>query len=289
MSWNDEEEFLRAHLVGVVLNLKSSPERYKNFMCRACQLPFGITRLEAKDGKNLSEDFKDLLVDERVYGRHYGGKFPSSGTIGCYLSHRLAWKKMVQHAIPWMLVFEDDVKFCPNLLSRILYELLTRYKDSIDICNFSLRGAGMPLKVGEVLTHHLCVYGRDVYCAGAYLLNLKSAKQLFKYSFPMQFQIDDYYTQTWRWNLVFTGVEPRIACHDDHVLSDIKERGGRQFRKICYSSKLVHTFVYGGLACLSIVLREYLNMRRLIVALKRYAKVRIFSKKNFICDLGKIY
>ncbi|ETZ04553.1 glycosyltransferase family 25 protein [Holospora undulata] len=273
MSWNDDE-FLRSHLVGVVLNLRRSPKRYESFMRLACELPFEVNRLEAKDGKDLSEDFKDLFVDERGYGWHYGGKFPSSGTIGCYLSHRLAWEKMVQHAIPWMVVFEDDITFCPKLLSKVLCELLIQYKDHVDICSFSLRGKGMPLKVGKVLTHRLCVYGRDVYCAGAYLLNLKSAKQLFKYSFPMQFQIDDYYTQTWRWNLVFTGLEPRVACHDDHVLSDIKERGGRQFRKIFYSSKIIHNLVYGSSVCVSILLREYLNMRRLMAALRKYISIR---------------
>ncbi|ETZ07024.1 glycosyltransferase family 25 (LPS biosynthesis protein) [Holospora obtusa F1] len=271
MSWNDEKS-LKGILSGVVLNLSCNSRRYKEFMSYAVELPFKIDRLEAQDGNMLSSPVQEALVDSRVYARHYAGKFPSSGTIGCYLTHRFAWEYMIKQELPWMIVFEDDILFCPKKLSQAVFGILDKYKNHVDICSFALRGNGIPLSVGSVLEHNLCVYGREVYCAGAYLLNLKSAQQLLKYSLPMQFQLDDYYTQTWRWNLVFTGLEPRIAHHHDHGESDIKARGGRQFRKIHYSSKILQILSYGVSCCISAILREFLNLRRFKSALSNYVK-----------------
>ncbi|PPE03346.1 glycosyltransferase family 25 protein [Holospora curviuscula] len=278
MCWN-KEEFLKKNLVGTVLNLKCNPQRYASFLVSASRLPFKVIRLEAQDGAMLSEADQASLVDERIYARYYGGKFPSQGTIGCYLTHYLAWKSMVDQSIPWMIIFEDDVIFCPETLTQALYEILTQYKKRIDICSFALRGKGIPFSIGKVLTHRLCAYGRDVYCAGAYLLNLKSARQLLHDSFPMQFQVDDYYTQTWRWNLLFTGIEPRIVHHNDAMVSEVKARGGRHFRKVHYSFPLRYTFVYGIAALRSIILREYFNLRRLFRALSYCIKVRL--KANY--------
>ena len=276
MSWN-REEFFKKNLLGTVLNLQCNPQRYAYFLKSASELPFEVRRLEAQDGAMLSEMTRASLVDERTYGQYYGGKFPSFGTMGCYLSHHLAWKKMVEHAIPWMIIFEDDVSFCPHTLAQVLYEILTKHETRVDLCSFALRGKGMPFKIGQILNYDLCVYGREVYCAGAYLLNLKSAHQLLKHSLPMQFQLDDYYTQSWRWNLMFTGIEPRIVQHNDEEVSQIKARGGRQFRKRCYPSKITHKLVYGIAALESIILREYLNLRRLLRALNNYIKVRLGS------------
>ena len=276
MSWN-KEEFLKKNLLGTVLNLKCNPERYAYFLKSAAELPFEVHRLEAQDGFMLSEMTQASLVDERTYGQYYGGKFPSFGTIGCYVSHRLAWQTMLDHGVPWMIIFEDDVNFSASTLVQVLYEILTQYKTRVDLCSFALRGNGIPFKVGQILNYNLCVYGREVYCAGAYLLNLKSAHQLLKHSLPMQFQLDDYYTQSWRWDMRFTGIEPRIVQHNDEETSQIKARGGRQFRKKCYTFKITHQLLYGVAALKSIILREYLNLRRLLRALNQYIKVRLAS------------
>lgn len=276
MSWK-VDAFLRENLCGVVINLDNSPKRYKHFCKNASDLPFLVSRISAQDGEMISEEFQSKIVDSVAYGAFYGGKFPGSGTIGCYLSHRMAWEKMVHTSIPWMIIFEDDVSFCSKTLTEVLYGFLTHYGNCIDLCSFALRGSGMPLPLGSIDEYRLCTYGRDIYCAGAYILNLKSAKCLLEDSLPMKFQLDDYYTQCWRWGVVFAGVEPRIVYHRDEELSDIKARGRRQFRKTQYISKVLQKCVYAVLAFWSIIFREMYNIRRLLWAIKQYI---IFHFRN---------
>jgi glycosyl transferase family 25 len=272
--------FLRQHLSGVVLNLDQNPQRYERFNTLAHQLPFSVTRISAQDGFLLSEEMQHASVDTSAYKRFYGGKFPGPGTIGCYLSHRMAWKHMVDGKISWMVIFEDDVTFCPYVLSSILHKILTQYAEDIDICSLALRGYGLPLTIRPLPHHRVCVYGRDIYCAGAYVLNLKAATAFLKDSLPMAFQIDDYYTQSWRWNLVFSGIEPRIVSHLDEAVSDIKLRGRRQFRKMQYTWAIFHQIMYGYYALVSIILREYYNTRRLIFSLRQHLKFRWFKKQK---------
>lgn len=272
--------FLKKHLSGVVLNLDQNPGRYERFNTLAQHLPFPVTRIAAQDGLALSEEMQRTVVDTSAYKKFYGGKFPGPGTIGCYLSHRMAWKKIVECKTPWMVIFEDDVTFCPHLLSKLLHTILTQYANDIDVCSMALRGHGIPLTIRSLDHHRLCVYGRDIYCAGAYLLNLKAAKAFLQDSLPMAFQIDDYYTQSWRWNVVFSGIEPRIASHLDEEVSDIKLRGRRQFRKMHYARPIFHHIVYGYYTLISIVLREYYNTRRLIVSLRNYLYFFWFKKQK---------
>ena len=274
------EAFLRQHLSGAVLNLDKNPARYERFNALADRLPFSVTRIAAQDGLTLSEEDQHNIVDTLAYKRFYSGKFPGAGTIGCYISHRMAWAFMVERQLPWMIIFEDDVTFCPNALSNILYTLLTQHPHDIDICSLALRGHGLPLTIGKLDQHRLCVYGREIYCAGAYLLNLRAATALLKDSLPMAFQIDDYYTQSWRWNLVFSGIEPRIIAHLDNEASDIKLRGRRQFRKSQYSRPLFHYMVYSYYALISIILREYYNTKRLAFGVYQYLQFWMLKRQK---------
>ena len=88
----------------------------------------------------------------------------------------------------------------------------------------------------------------------------------------MRFQVDNYYTQTWIWNLLFIGTEPRIVHHKDAMLSEARVR--QHFSYLHYSFSLMYKFVY-GIAALRIVFREYINLRRLIRALSYYEEVRL--------------
>ena len=272
--------FLKQHLSGTVLNLDQNPKRYKQFNTLAQQLPFPVTRISGKDGLTLSEEMQRTIVDTNAYKRFYGGKFPGPGTIGCYLSHRMAWSHMVDRKLPWMVIFEDDVTFCPHMLSKMLHKILVQHANDIDICSIALRGSGLPLTIKSLDPYRLCVYGRDIYCAGVYLLNLKAATAFLKDSLPMAFQIDDYYTQSWRWNLVFSGLEPRIAFHLDEEVSDIKIRGRRQFRKMQYTWALFHHIVYGWYTLISIVLRECYNTRRFFFSLRQYVQFSLSKKQK---------
>ncbi len=57
-------------------------------------------------------------------GLNYQDNSLTMGELGCFMSHYLLWKKIIDDDLPYMLIFEDDVIVSPNIVQFI---------DNIDI------------------------------------------------------------------------------------------------------------------------------------------------------------
>jgi GR25 family glycosyltransferase involved in LPS biosynthesis len=51
------------------------------------------------------------------------------GEIGCFLSHRRIWQKMVDESIPQLLILEDDIEMLPNFDQSLQHAVETTPKD----------------------------------------------------------------------------------------------------------------------------------------------------------------
>jgi len=82
--------------------------------------------LNAVDGQSLTETQMMELCDmEQVR------KFPTwltSGAIGCALSHRLAYERMINENLPYALILEDDIELPKDIL-KVLMALETAVKN----------------------------------------------------------------------------------------------------------------------------------------------------------------
>jgi len=93
-----------------VVNLKKDREK-KEFIIALCK-KYGlqIEFIDAVDGRNLSRaNILDVYSKEEAIKNI--GRELSSGEIGCALSHKKIYKKMLDENINQALILEDDVEF----------------------------------------------------------------------------------------------------------------------------------------------------------------------------------
>ncbi len=88
-----------------VINLDRSPERLEHFHRQAANggLDLDFQRISAVDGSRL-----DKLTKDRLLSIGSGYQRPSTGQMGCYLSHRKAWTILLNDGFDCGFIAEDD-------------------------------------------------------------------------------------------------------------------------------------------------------------------------------------
>lgn len=101
-----------------IINLPKSVDR-REYMENLC-LENGLepTIIEAVDGKTLSQNLISTVCNQQKAKQNMGREL-MLGEIGCALSHKKIYQKMVDEDIDIALVLEDDVRFEP-LLNKVL-------------------------------------------------------------------------------------------------------------------------------------------------------------------------
>lgn len=236
-----EHAALRPNSVGFfVINLDRSTDRWKSIQKHLTSFDLSVTRVSGIYGKQaptLRDDPK--IVDLERYRMYTKGKEPGLGEIGCYLSHRKALVAFLASDYEYGVIVEDDVSFTPDI-AQIIQDLLDRTQ-LWDVCTFELHPlqSGWPLSVVTLSSQRkLCVYLKEAWRAGAYLVNRWAAKQLIEKSLPMCLPWDMYYMRFWEFqrcdnnvqtkdSMKFVGIEPRCAFQTFGD-SEIEAAGPRQ-------------------------------------------------------------
>ena len=92
-----------------IIHLERASDRRENVERLVDSLAMPTTIISAADGRLLSDGDKDQHVRRQIFLPRY--PFPlNTGEIACFLSHRLAWSKIVDDHVDAGLVLEDDVK-----------------------------------------------------------------------------------------------------------------------------------------------------------------------------------
>ncbi len=93
-----------------VVNLESQPERRRFMESQLAALPdgFRIEWIRAVDGRALSETEIRADYDPAIAVRTTGRPL-NRGEIGCALSHRAIYRRMIEVQEPFAVVLEDDV------------------------------------------------------------------------------------------------------------------------------------------------------------------------------------
>ncbi|MDR1496916.1 MAG: glycosyltransferase family 25 protein [Puniceicoccales bacterium] len=92
----------------LVINLDCSPERLARTAAQLNALNLAWERLPAVDGRSAGASFAADAYSPEL-NRHQFKRTLSLGEIGCFLSHRRAWQRILDAGWDGAIILEDDV------------------------------------------------------------------------------------------------------------------------------------------------------------------------------------
>jgi glycosyl transferase family 25 len=97
----------------LVINLARSPQRLKAIKEQLDAINVSFERVDAIDGKNLSDDEMESVSPAGIVSRSYHRQL-SKAEVACSLSHKKAWQRILDDGIDFAIVLEDDVELLDN-------------------------------------------------------------------------------------------------------------------------------------------------------------------------------
>ncbi|MEH6524534.1 MAG: glycosyltransferase family 25 protein [Sneathiella sp.] len=225
-----------------VINRSKDTHRRSDMTDRLGEVGISPIFIEAVDGYAL--DILNLPDYDREKRRRYFAKDLGHGEIGCSLSHRKIYEKMIDENIASAVVFEDDV-FVKNNLKEVL-EDIKNTKLSWDLIRFV--GHGKVFDIG----YRPLVKLRNQYSiarvptspsgAYAYILTKKAAKTLVSYMQKNWVPVDIIHSRAWETKLDTFLVHPSPVTPDLISPSTIGDDRFNKRSKITGGTKLLHPF-----------------------------------------------
>ena len=97
-----------------VLNLNRATDRLAHMEAMLNRLNLQYERIAAVDGEELSSANITRLSSPRVFYWLFGRSM-SRGELGCALSHRVAYQRILDEELDWALILEDDVELSSQI------------------------------------------------------------------------------------------------------------------------------------------------------------------------------
>jgi glycosyl transferase family 25 len=249
----------------LVINLDRAVERLRGIAERLSVLGLPWQRVNAVDGRSLSDAERANALDEAAYRRKHG-MTPWPGELGCYLSHLQAMRCLLTSDASAALVLEDDVAPGPTLPAVL--DALTAHPTRWDMVKLSAVHRGTPVPVLRLTEgHELAVMLSRCTGSSAYLVNRRAAQAYLDGLLPMSLPYDHVFDQGWRFGLAVRLVSPPPCRHDDQTPSTIGAGSGNASRKFHWTQR-GSTFAY----------RLGNEWRRLVYALGSLRRERRLSR-----------
>lgn len=250
-----------------VINLKDSVDRRQNVLAELSKHPFmNYEMVEAVDGRIMSQEDVDHLFDCRHFLLR-NGREVMPGEIGCTLSHRECYRKLLSSEEEVALILEDDVRFLAD--EKRVEELIGTITGQM---------TGKPCVV--TLTRHCFYYSwgehpvggeyslcrvREAWGTCAYLINRKAAAVLLRIRKPY-FVADDFLIVNKK-GIKVEGIYPMLAigasemmeipssiCHDwggiyysrIPLYYKLQRYISDRYGKLLYKMKILRRRIYGN-------------------------------------------
>jgi glycosyl transferase family 25 len=191
-----------------VINMKSSVERADKIKLRLDALGLPFEFFDAVRGADL--DYKNAPYYDRKRRLRYFGRDLLAGEIGCLLSHRGVYEKMLQDDVEIALVLEDDVTLDDDI--KALLERIMAHNKKWDLLRFL--GNKKPFSKGfRVLgalddTHNFVRIPTVPGGAYGYMLTKHTAKVLVRQTEKSCFPIDTIHGRVWDTGLDVQALHP---------------------------------------------------------------------------------
>ncbi|MBO9489219.1 glycosyltransferase family 25 protein [Endozoicomonas sp. G2_1] len=158
-----------------VINLDESVERYQEVLPQLQKLSINAERISAVRGSKLSEQEFNRVYDE-IANKKLFRRGLTAGEVGCYLSHRKIWQRMLDQNIKLALVLEDDIVINDNILDFQKHvDTLVKY-DVVKLADDRNCPPAESKKLDE--QHSLISYSNIPNCTTGYFVSLAGAKKL---------------------------------------------------------------------------------------------------------------
>jgi hypothetical protein len=150
-----------------------------------------------KNYKDYDHPYISVSMDayySLLNGRKQHKDLSSKGALGCYLSHVMLWKELVEREdLNYMVIFEDDIVTVPSLKYANIYDEMISLLEEINY-DFDIFLLGYILRDNKYLTEISNRIGKTSFfwCLHSYVISKKGAKKLLEKIFPIEMQIDSY-------------------------------------------------------------------------------------------------
>jgi GR25 family glycosyltransferase involved in LPS biosynthesis len=178
-----------------ILHLERATSRGPNVRSLSACLPFESEVLAAVDGAHLTPQELDRAYARRRFRPTY--PFPLTRTeVGVFLSHRAAWRRIVDDALDFAFIFEDDAQIDANVFASLL-EFLTAERSAWDYVLLPAE----PIRNGKAIARRdgLALLRPDAppLRAIAQVVSIAAAKRLLDSTLPFDRPIDTFMQMTW--------------------------------------------------------------------------------------------
>ncbi len=205
----------------LVINLARSSERRAGMRRQLEALGVDFEFVAAVDGRDFdvqAHPAYDSPRRRRAFGRDLNG-----GELGCLLSHRAIFQRMVDEGLEQVLVLEDDVVLgadflavMPSILAAAEHYDIVRFLSASKIARLRQRRV-LPLAKGYSLARLETTPGG----AYAYLIRRRAAERLLPLMQRNWLPVDTLMGRAWEHGLNWLIVWPALADYDRNIDPDI--------------------------------------------------------------------
>lgn len=214
----------------LLINLKHSKDRLQKISSRLSELKIDFERIEASDGSILSdEEYKSLTYPYNHPCRIRFTRELTKGEVGCFISHRKCWQKLVDSNESYAVILEDDL-YISDEAKQFLSNLDWLPKDIglIRLSSFSSTNNRLFIKDKSVLkTHEDYLIAKTLrYAIGTqcYIISKEFAKKAIEMSEKFECPVDEFLfnrlfefaNECESWQLI-----PSVICQTDNADSSI--------------------------------------------------------------------
>jgi len=123
----------------LVVNLDRSPARWESAQEEFKREKLEVERFPGTDGKAMTHE---QLRDVATWSARW---FCTKGMVGCFMSHKRIWQKVVDEDLPAVVVLEDDVRLVEGFKDR-LGKLMLNLPEDWEVCLLGAIGNVNPVK-----------------------------------------------------------------------------------------------------------------------------------------------
>ncbi|MDT0596431.1 glycosyltransferase family 25 protein [Glaciecola petra] len=202
----------------LLINLDRSKDRLARSIEQLTKYDLDYIRIPAVDGEQLSEqaiqthtkaDYRDYYKTLRV------------GEIGCYLSHRKCWERVLEKSLDYAIILEDDFVLEEDLGS--LPELLSNIEQSWDCIKLleypEKRNAVQSFAYGDKT---LFRYDKIPSRTCAYVISKSGASKMLKHSEKVGRPVDIDFQYWWESDIQVFGLKPYLVSVNTNEVSTIE-------------------------------------------------------------------
>jgi glycosyl transferase family 25 len=210
----------------LVINLARSPERLAAIRTQLDAINIPFDRIDAFDGRNLSDDFVEQVSPAHIVRKSYHRAL-SKAEVACSLSHKKAWRQIIDDDLDFGVILEDDVDLLDNFseVVTLLAELPHGDWDFIKLYALRRGGGKNIAKRFDYRGHTFVTYHRYPLGFVGQAVSRRGAKALIQNLPYVTEPVDGQLKSWWEAGVFPFGLIPYCVTTDLDGVSDINPAG----------------------------------------------------------------